>query len=321
MKDSGCVSLSFGIESADNRVLESMEKHTTIEKVEEALEMSREAGICPFGNLLLGEVADDKESFQKNLEWFLSHPDIRLGFNKILVLPGSKLYSYAVANGFIKDEVAYLEEENYTINITRMTDDEYKECTRIMDETVARREYPLNDVVINRFDDKSGTYDGKGTCPLCGKNIKLKTRDFIGTAYGSCMECGRPFTVSLFDYFKKEMEMALQMLWNDKNIMLWGMGEEGYKMVYRSSILRSRNVFFADRNQNKQRKMGVGRNIYSPEYVLNRYVIDIVLIGTNAPVTNAAIKKEVLDHYPEIEKVSNLNEYLYWISREEKLLT
>ena len=34
LKESGCEVMSFGLESADNRVLKSMGKHTTVEQIE-----------------------------------------------------------------------------------------------------------------------------------------------------------------------------------------------------------------------------------------------------------------------------------------------
>ncbi len=309
MKKAGCVSLSFGIESADNRILKSMEKHTTIEQVEIALQMAREAGICPFGNLLLGDKEDTVESFMKCLEWYQSHPDILLGFNKILVLPGSHLYEYAVAKGMIKDEVRYLEEGNFVINITRMTDEEYKQCVEIMDQAVVNREYPLQDMLVTKVDLDKRKVLVKGRCSLCGEEIVCYSNDFVGTQNGSCENCGKNFTINLYNHYLDTMEEKLELLWKEKAVVLWGMGNEGLKMLHQSNIIKKDNIYLVDKNENKQRMME-GKMVYPTEKV-NEIHPNMILIGTNAPVTNTAIKQFIENTYPSVIEVYNLNQYLF----------
>lgn len=314
MKKAGCVSISFGIESADNRVLESMEKHITIEKVEEALTMAQKAGICPFGNLLLGEKADDLESFQKCLEWYQAHPDIQLGFNKILVLPGSKLYRYAVANGYIQDEVKYLEDENYAINITKMDDEQYKKCVEIMDDVVARREYPLKNEIVAGYAPKTHRAIVTGECPLCGKKITFLSNDCFAIKNGSCPECGRPYTANLFNLKKEELEKRVKKQWENKNVVIWGVGNQALKFFYQSELFLYDNIWIIDKNRMKQRAIQ-GKQIYSIEK-MDEIEGNIVLVGTDSPVTNTAIKKFVEEKYPKVKEVGNLNDYLFKIVKE-----
>lgn len=314
MRKAGCVSLSFGIESADNRILKSMEKHTTIEQVECALQMAREARICPFGNLLLGDKEDTVESFQKCLAWYQSHPDIQLGFNKILVLPGSKLYKYAVESGYISDELKYLEDEDFAINITRMSDEEYKNCVSIMDSVVANREYPIDNMKIDGIVDEGKHVLVVGECPLCHRELTLRTDDCLGTQNVSCPECGRNYTVNLYQYMRREMEIQLSRLWRDKTVVLWGMGNEGIKMVHQSDVVKGENIYLVDRNANKQRIIE-GKNVLSTDKI-GVLRPDIILIGTNAPVTNASIRQLVKSEYPEIQQVYNLNKYLFEVVKQ-----
>ena len=315
MKEAGCQSLSFGIESADNRILKSMDKHTTIEKVENAINMAREAGICPFGNLLLGDKADDLESFQKCLEWYLAHTEIQLGFNKILVLPGSKLYQYAVNKGYIADEVQYLEDEDFAINITTMSEEQYKSCVQIMDDVVSRREYPLKNVMIKGIDPESQKVMLEGICPLCDEKINFTSNDCFATQNQVCLQCGRPFTANLYNYRKDILEEQLQQLWNDKIIVIWGMGNEGLKMIHQSDVVMDDNVYLIDRNKNKQIEVRQGKWVF-PVEKMDEIEADIVLIGTNAPVTNQAVREPITLNYPKVKIIDNLNDYLLKIIKE-----
>ncbi len=317
MKDSGCTEISYGIESADNRVLESMKKHTTIQQVERALALTRQAKMSPFGNLLLGDPADDLESFQKNYDWYQAHPDIQLGFITILVLPGSALYATAVKRGLIKDEVKYLEEGKYRINLTALTDEQYLACLKKMEAVTALREYPLENVKVTGYDDQERKYIAEGTCPLCKEKITAFTDDFLGKKRFPCYHCGRPYTFNLYSCFNRRLDRIVQERWKGKNVLLWGLNEEGYKFAAQCEFMRGEDVFIADRNARSTKAGKIrGKEIQLPGDVFQRHDIDLVLLGMSVPPTQDAIRNEIRTRYSRSVEIKNANEYLLSVSRE-----
>lgn len=127
LKNSNCRYVFLGIESADNRILESMRKKITIEQVESALNMTISAGLDTRSTIILGDEVETVGSATTTLEWWKEHRKysaIDLGL--IIAFPGSALYNHARKNGRIPDPVQFLKDGCPVINLsTQMTDEEF----------------------------------------------------------------------------------------------------------------------------------------------------------------------------------------------------
>lgn len=126
LKGSGCHLISFGIESTDDRVLLSMNKKTTRERIETALALTRQAGIGIQGNLIFGDPEETGASALATLEWWLAHVDYQLNLSFIMAFPGSKIYLDAVRAGKL-ERTSFIKAGCPPINLSRMTDEEYQQ--------------------------------------------------------------------------------------------------------------------------------------------------------------------------------------------------
>ena len=68
MKESNCEGVFLGIESADNKVLENMNKRTTYEQYIEALLLLKKYRINTFAYFLIGFPGETDETIEKNIE-------------------------------------------------------------------------------------------------------------------------------------------------------------------------------------------------------------------------------------------------------------
>ncbi len=71
MAKAGCVHVSFGVESIDERVLARIRKKITREQVDNATRWAKEAGMHVVANFMIGNLGDDEASVLKSLDYSL----------------------------------------------------------------------------------------------------------------------------------------------------------------------------------------------------------------------------------------------------------
>jgi anaerobic magnesium-protoporphyrin IX monomethyl ester cyclase len=126
----GVVSLSYGIESANNDVLKSMNKMATKEMAHKAMIAARKAGIFANPSFMIGYPGETPQSIEETVK-FCEGLGIATEFFYTTAYPGTPLYDQARAMGKIPDEDAYFESlgemsQNLLINFTEMSDDELR---------------------------------------------------------------------------------------------------------------------------------------------------------------------------------------------------
>jgi len=126
LKDANCRTMAFGVESADNRILKSMNKKITIEQTERALDIVYRAGIGIQGVLIFGDIAETLESAKRTIEWWKNNIRYELQLSAIITYPGTEIYQYALKTGRIADEVKFIKDGCPIVKLSDMSDDEYK---------------------------------------------------------------------------------------------------------------------------------------------------------------------------------------------------
>ncbi|MCW2278809.1 B12-binding domain-containing radical SAM protein [Heliophilum fasciatum] len=130
LKDSGCYEITYGVESADNNILKSMQKNITVEQIERAFNLSREVGLPAKGYIIFGDLEETAETISNSLRWWRAHPEFDIRLWWILTFPGSYLYKVACERGLISDRVQYLKNNDTQLNISKMSDEQYWEMVK-----------------------------------------------------------------------------------------------------------------------------------------------------------------------------------------------
>jgi len=116
MKDAGCRTIFFGVESGSPRILEKLNRKITIEQITHALKLCKEIGIriaCSFMLGIPGETVKDMEAtfkFARKLD-----PDW-CQFNTYVAVPGSALYKEIMENKLydrVEDFVTYVKTKDF----------------------------------------------------------------------------------------------------------------------------------------------------------------------------------------------------------------
>ena len=109
MKDAGCVSLSYGMETGSPSILEVMEKKTSLQDNMNAQKWTVEAGFNTVVQLVLGMPGESPKTVRETTEFckycFTLSPTLNpnnFSINYAQALPGTPLYEYARRSGLIE---------------------------------------------------------------------------------------------------------------------------------------------------------------------------------------------------------------------------
>jgi len=132
MKKAGCVFINYGIEALDDKVLLNMNKALTTNQIIKGIESTLKSGISPGFNILFGNIGDNKETLEKAVQFLIKYDDgaqLRT-IRPVTPYPGSKLFSYAIEKGLLKNcedfyENKHINSDLLTVNFTDMNDDDF----------------------------------------------------------------------------------------------------------------------------------------------------------------------------------------------------
>lgn len=123
MKRAGCVQVQYGIESGSQRMLDVMEKNTTVQHNINAGKWSYEAGMYLVYSMLFGMPGENPETVKETTEFLMAQTEVlpeppysRLSINRVEALPGTATYEYGKVLGWIGREPE--EEEKYLLHIS-----------------------------------------------------------------------------------------------------------------------------------------------------------------------------------------------------------
>jgi anaerobic magnesium-protoporphyrin IX monomethyl ester cyclase len=135
MKEAGCVFINYGIESLDQKALNTMKKGLTVRMIHKGVQATADAGITPGLNIIFGNIGETLESLQLGVDFLLkydSHEYMRT-IRPVTPYPGSPLYYYAIEKGLLKGcedfyENKHVNSDLLSINFTDLSDEQYHQA-------------------------------------------------------------------------------------------------------------------------------------------------------------------------------------------------
>jgi radical SAM superfamily enzyme YgiQ (UPF0313 family) len=104
MKRSGCWQISYGIESANQKILDFAKKAITIDQVENAVRLTHKAGILSKGYFIFGLPFEDEETMENTIGFAKRIPLNDMSIFTLTPFPGSEMYDIAKKHGTIKKD-------------------------------------------------------------------------------------------------------------------------------------------------------------------------------------------------------------------------
>lgn len=126
-KDNGCVAVFYGIESGSQKILDVMEKKTTVQRNIDALKWTGEVGLNTIIQLVIGLPGENDQTIRETIgflkeaspwirQWKDKAASDSISINYAQALPGTPLYEYAREHRLIGRDID--EEEQYLIRIS-----------------------------------------------------------------------------------------------------------------------------------------------------------------------------------------------------------
>ncbi|MFA6500681.1 MAG: radical SAM protein [Patescibacteria group bacterium] len=111
LKEVGCIGINYGIESGSQKILDKMNKRTTVAQNLFTLKQTLDHGIQTMAYMMLGYEGEDKKTLSETLSLIL---DAGLSPESVspaytIALPGTRIYDNCLKSGKIKNEEEYLE--------------------------------------------------------------------------------------------------------------------------------------------------------------------------------------------------------------------
>lgn len=127
MRKAGVIAIMFGIENANQKVLDFYDKGINVDMINKALRMSNKLGFLTGGYFMLGSPLEEEAHFEVNRKFIRKAPLDYLNVNILRYYAGTKLWAEALKEGII--------EENETIVYAneKLSNNSYQEWLYLKD--------------------------------------------------------------------------------------------------------------------------------------------------------------------------------------------
>lgn len=149
MKESGCVSVYYGIEAGNDEMLRTMSKRTTLEQVRDAVKLTREYGIyCDYG-IMFGQPGETAQTLRESVDLFKELSYGEYTAKKIfgcIPFPGTGLYDWCKQTGRIKSDEDFYNRyicqdwslDQIPVNMTDLPDSEATRLFKAANEELSK---------------------------------------------------------------------------------------------------------------------------------------------------------------------------------------
>jgi radical SAM superfamily enzyme YgiQ (UPF0313 family) len=103
VKEVGCKQITFGFESGSQRILNILNKRTTVEKARQAIKLCKEVGLFVTGTFMIGNPTETIEDVKLTQRFITENEIDDYGVCITTPFPGTKLWQWCEENGLIPE--------------------------------------------------------------------------------------------------------------------------------------------------------------------------------------------------------------------------
>lgn len=100
----GCNRIQYGVESGSQKILDILKKGITLEQIENAFKLTREAGISTLAYLIIGAPGWNKDDYEKTLNFIEKIKPDYVTYSILKPMPGTEIYDWSLKSGYQKQD-------------------------------------------------------------------------------------------------------------------------------------------------------------------------------------------------------------------------
>lgn len=208
LKEIGVWHIQFGFESGSQKILNIMEKNTTIEQNVNAALLAKKMGINTIPFIIIGYPGETVETLHQTINFLKKADLISETFRPTfpMAMPGTPLYEYAQLIGYINNEDKYLETIS-NLDTTILSDDNYFINYTDEPDSMALSWLTLIRDEINEYYNKMPDKTNKATLlkPIQRFLAKVKTAGLASSLFLIFNKICKTMIKSLKKYFYKKI--------------------------------------------------------------------------------------------------------------------
>ena len=176
MKQAGCYSITYGVESGNQEILNRMKKGITLEQVRKAIDLTKKVGLQIVTNFMIGNAYDTKETIEQTIDLAVELDTDYAYFGFTTPFPGTELREQAEAHNWILDSsMEAIRYDDLMMNATSLSTEELKTYLN----KAYRRFYFRPKYILRRL-KKLDRYELRnsyeGLVKIIKNNFKIKNR-------------------------------------------------------------------------------------------------------------------------------------------------
>lgn len=216
---SGLMLACLGIESMNNEVLKSMEKHITRAEIINALKICRQVKLECIGNIILGDPADTVATINESISWWKENPAYHIPLGFIYAIPDAPIYRLAIKKRIIKNKLTHVKNLPL-VNLTKMSNRQYYNLVLkvrwwdLMNTYITLGKLIATRRLNERFGNKY-FYELRMRCPFCNsEQVHKKFMAIVApNMVVSCLHCFAWFKISQKQAFPGEYSSVVTVLY------------------------------------------------------------------------------------------------------------
>jgi radical SAM superfamily enzyme YgiQ (UPF0313 family) len=113
LKKSGCWAMQFGLESGSQRILDILQKGTTVNQNAKAIKQAKKYGIFVDGSFIVGVPGETRGDINMTMDFIRKYKPDSVDAKILIPYPGIKIYEDCIEKGKIKRPTTLKEWENF----------------------------------------------------------------------------------------------------------------------------------------------------------------------------------------------------------------